>query len=130
VAAYDAEMDRQGVAAALRAKKTMSERHAKAAGALLAKGFERLKRIDPDELAPTDALRFVAEAIRLERLALGEPDAIGEQRIKGDPNHPLAVSTVVREVLVTTRQEAAAILEAARPQGGPPADGGSRSPPA
>jgi hypothetical protein len=52
----------------------MNERHAQEARGLQAKAVERLRALRPEELGPTHVLRFFAEAAKLERQALGEPD--------------------------------------------------------
>jgi hypothetical protein len=54
------------------------ERHVREARALQAKALERLRALRPEELGPADLLRYLVEAAKLERLALGEPDT--EQR--------------------------------------------------
>jgi len=80
VKAWDDEQDRLNRARQLREIQEMRERHANIAKHLQAKAYERLKRLDPDELEAPDVLRYFVEAARLERLARGEPDIIAEQR--------------------------------------------------
>jgi hypothetical protein len=58
----------------------MAERHAQEARGLQAKALERLRALRPEELGPADVLRYFVEAAKLERLALGEPETVAEQR--------------------------------------------------
>jgi hypothetical protein len=53
----------------------MRQRHAQEARALQAKAAQRLRALRPEELGPAELLRYFVEAAKLERLAVGEPDA-------------------------------------------------------
>ncbi len=61
----------------------MARRHVKQAKALQFKAIERLANMDPSELGPQDVLRYLVEATKLERLALGEPTERVEEEHKG-----------------------------------------------
>ena len=80
VAAWDRHLDAEACKAQEQARRDMAERHVKEARTLQAKAVERLRAIRPEELAPAEVLRFLVEAAKLERLALGEPETVLEQR--------------------------------------------------
>lgn len=80
VEAWDAEQDRVAREARLEAIRQMDDRHVSEARALQAKALERLRQIDPKELKPREVLNYLIEAAKLERLAMGQPDQIVEQR--------------------------------------------------
>jgi hypothetical protein len=88
-AAWDSHLDRQTREAQERARREMGERHAKIAVALQEKAIQRLKAMKLEEMSPSDALRFTTESIKLERLARGEPESIGEQRHGGTAASPI-----------------------------------------
>jgi hypothetical protein len=79
-AAWDRHLDAEACKAQEKARRDMAERHVKEAQTLQAKALERLRALRPEELGPTEVLRFLVEAAKLERLALGEPETVSEQR--------------------------------------------------
>jgi hypothetical protein len=79
-AAWDRHLDAEARQAQEKARREMAERHAQEARGLQAKALERLRGLRPEELGPADVLRYFVEAAKLERLALGEPEAVFEQR--------------------------------------------------
>jgi hypothetical protein len=52
----------------------MNRRHAQESRALQSKGLQGLKSVEPDQLKPTEIVRFCLEAAKLERMALGAPE--------------------------------------------------------
>jgi hypothetical protein len=59
----------------------MAERHAREALMLQNKAVERLRQLLPEELKARDALAYLVEAAKLERLARGEPtERVAEER--------------------------------------------------
>src|SRR5262249_30887465 len=92
-AAWDRHLDAQARHAQEKARRAMAERHSQEARGLQAKALERLRALRPEELGPADVLRYFVEAAKLERLALGEPEAVVEQR--GGP----VVLQIVEEVV-------------------------------
>jgi hypothetical protein len=76
----------------------MGERHAKEAQGLQAKALERMRTLRPEEMSPGDVLRFFVEAAKLERLALGEPDALQRQEVTGKGGGPVVLN-IVEEVV-------------------------------
>lgn len=64
----------------LKALRDMNERHIKEGLALQQKGLERLTKMPPDELPPSDAIRALLTGINVERLARGEPTDFIQQR--------------------------------------------------
>jgi hypothetical protein len=91
-AAWDRHLDAQARQAQQEARREMTERHVKEARALQAKALERLRALRPEELAPADVLRYFVEAVKLERLALGEPDAVQRQELTGRGGGPLRLT--------------------------------------
>jgi hypothetical protein len=71
--AWDEELERVRRQKQLEAVEEMAERHAKEALMLQNKAVERLRQLRPEELKPRDALTYLVEAAKLERLARGEP---------------------------------------------------------
>lgn len=71
-ARWDSEVDRQGRVAHIEAVRAMNERHAAAARQLQARALEALQGLPATDLAAADVLRFLVEACKLERLAVGE----------------------------------------------------------
>jgi hypothetical protein len=81
--AWDRHLDAEARQAQEQARREMVERHVREARALQAKALERLRALCPEELGPADLLRFIVEAAKLERLALGEPDAVQRHELTG-----------------------------------------------
>lgn len=54
----------------------MVKKHARIATKLQKKALERLKKLDPSKLTPSAVLNFLTEAIRIERLSLGEIEKV------------------------------------------------------
>jgi hypothetical protein len=81
--AWDRHLDAEARKAQEEARREMVDRHVREARALQAKALERLRALCPDELGPADLLRYVVEAAKLERLALGEPDAVQRHELTG-----------------------------------------------
>jgi len=88
----------------------MTERHVKEARALQGKALERLRALRPEELAPLEVLRYLVEAAKLERLALGEPETVSEARygpvvlqiVEEIVGRPAAAATAPTPLEVTT----------------------------
>jgi hypothetical protein len=74
--AWDDHQRRQARAAHAANIQEMNERHAREARGLQAKALERLRALRPEELQPAHVLRYLAEAAKLERTALGEPEEV------------------------------------------------------
>jgi hypothetical protein len=100
--AWDRHLDAEARRAQEEARREMAERHAKEARALQAKAVERLRSLRPEELGPTELLRYLVEAAKLERLALGEPDSVQRQELTGRGGGPLHFSL---EAVVTAARE-------------------------
>jgi hypothetical protein len=81
--AWDRHLDAEARQAREQARREMVERHVREARALQGKALERLRALCPEELGPADLLRFIIEAAKLERLALGEPDAVQRHELTG-----------------------------------------------
>jgi hypothetical protein len=90
--AWDRHLDAEARRAQEEARRDMAERQAREARALQAKAVERLKVLRPEELGPADVLRYFVEAAKLERLALGEPEAVQRQEVTGRGGSPLRFS--------------------------------------
>lgn len=81
--AWDAELDEQVREAQEKARKEMSERHIKEAMLMQQKLVESLKNIDPSELTPNDIARWLDTAVKIERMARGEPTENVSQEVRG-----------------------------------------------
>lgn len=100
--AWDRHLDAEARRAQEEARRDMAERQAREARALQAKAVERLKVLRPEELGPADVLRYFVEAAKLERLALGEPDAVQRQELTGRGGSPLRFS--LEDVVAAARE--------------------------
>jgi hypothetical protein len=80
--AWDEEQERQVRQAEVRAVKEMRARHAKQAMLLQQKAVLRLQAMKPDELSPRTLLEYLSEAIKIERQARGEPDAVVQENVR------------------------------------------------
>ena len=87
--AWDRHLDAQARQAQEETRREMTERHVKEARALQGKALERLRALRPEELGPADLLRYIVEAAKLERLAVGEPDGVQRQELTGRGGGPL-----------------------------------------
>jgi hypothetical protein len=87
--AWDRHLDAQARQAQEETRREMTERHVKEARALQGKALERLRALRPEELGPADLLRYIVEAAKLERLAVGEPDVVQRQELTGRGGGPL-----------------------------------------
>ncbi|MGE5551503.1 MAG: hypothetical protein ACM3ZC_13405 [Bacteroidota bacterium] len=96
VEAWDRFTARQEQEAALKARLDMSARHAKAAMVLMQKALQKLAKMKPEELEPGDVARFIDTAVKIERVARGEPADIirtedgGERTVTDDERNELA----------------------------------------
>jgi hypothetical protein len=70
-AAYDAHLDEVRLNAIEDRVTRLTEKHVKAAQSLIDKGLERLSDLDIEDMGPGDARMYLADGIRLQRLALG-----------------------------------------------------------
>jgi hypothetical protein len=71
--AWDAEQDRIRRDAMAKEAELMGERHARLARRVLDLAAQRIDALDPNDLPVHQLARLMAEASKLERLALGEP---------------------------------------------------------
>lgn len=86
-AAWDTELDRKAREAQEKARVEMAERHAKIAMAFQVKVMERIRSLSPDDLSPADLARWIDVAIKVERLARGEPTENTRQEVQGQLVH-------------------------------------------
>lgn len=75
-ALYDDELDRQYRAEQEEERKKMAERHAKQAMMIQNKIVQRLQTLDPNQLSPSDLIRWFDIAVKVERLARGQSTEI------------------------------------------------------
>jgi hypothetical protein len=80
---WDEAERKQARVAHTKALEEMRQRHLQEAMALQRAAIQRLRGMSLEELSPADTLRFCIEAAKLERLALGVPETIEEQRLTG-----------------------------------------------
>lgn len=95
---WDAHLDREARLAHVEAVREMGVRHAQAARALQERALAALESLSPADLAAHEILRFLVEAARLERLALGEPTDRTAQEVNGGA--PVVIEVVERIVPV------------------------------
>ena len=100
--AWDRHLDAEARRAQEEARREMVERHVREARALQGKALERLRALCPEELGPADLLRYIVEAAKLERLALGEPDAVQRHELTGRGGGALHFS--LEEVVAAARE--------------------------
>ena len=81
--AWDEQQRLLARAAHADAVREMNERQIQEAKALQSLAIQRLKSCNPEKLSTSDVLRYLIEAAKLERTALGEPQSIAEQRLTG-----------------------------------------------
>lgn len=72
VVAWENELDRVRLAAQTATVETMSKRHIEAAQELLKKGLEALEKVKIEDLDAANIRLYIADAIKLERLARGQ----------------------------------------------------------
>ncbi len=78
--AWDDFQDKKAQEAAITQIEEMKKRHVQQSVALQTKALQRLQSLDPRELTATNVLGYIAEAIKIERMARGEPETIMEER--------------------------------------------------
>ena len=98
--AYDDYLDGLKRIEQEKAIKEMAERHAQIAKAMLDKVYERVIKIDPNKLKPSDVAKWVEVAIKIERLARGEPTEIN------NPQVPKIVEVLLPSEAVNDEQKA------------------------
>jgi hypothetical protein len=81
--AWDQHERQVARAAHAKAIEDMNRRHLQEARAFQHLAAQRIKAMNLEKLSPADTLRFCIEAAKLERLALGVPETIEEQRLTG-----------------------------------------------
>ena len=81
--AWDAHERRQARAAHAQQIEEMNRRHVQEARGLQSAAVGRLKSLNLEQLSPSEMLRFLVAAAKLERTALGVPESIEEQRHTG-----------------------------------------------
>ena len=96
VAQWDAHLDREGRAAHIEAVKAMNQRHADAARQLQVRALQSLSEMQASDLDAANVLRFLVEACKLERLAVGEVT----DRTATESKAPLVLEIVERIVPV------------------------------
>jgi hypothetical protein len=101
--AWDRHLDAEARQAQETARREMVERHLREAHTLQGKALQRLQALTPEELGPTELLRYIVEAVKLERLLLGEPDTVQRHELTGRGGSALHFSledavTAIREL--------------------------------
>lgn len=84
--AFDDEMDRKAILDNEKKRREMVKRHASAATMFQGKVIERLNSLKPEELSPSDLIRWFTEAVKIERLSRGESTDIAEVNHSGEVN--------------------------------------------
>jgi hypothetical protein len=102
VNAWDRHLDALGCQTQEERRREMAERHVEVCRALQAKALQRLQELSPEELGPGDLLRYIVEAVKVERLALGEPDTLQRHEVTGRGGGPLHFS--LEEAVAAARE--------------------------
>jgi hypothetical protein len=121
--AWDRHLDAEARQAQEEARREMVERHVREARALQGKALERLRALCPEELGPADLLRYIIEAAKLERLALGEPDTVQRHELTGRGGGALHFS--LEEAVAAARELEEAEHDSVQRDGGDPVQDGS-----
>lgn len=82
--AWDRHEDRRKQAAYLNKVDEMAERHAIVARSLIGKAAQALNILEVEDLTISDILKMFGEAVRLERLSMGVPEAFTKQQFVKD----------------------------------------------
>jgi hypothetical protein len=90
--AWDDEMDRHNRESQMDMVREMNRRHVGEAKALQAKALEALKKLNAETMTAPEVLRFIVEAAKLERVAVGVPDEVQQVQHTGPGGGPVAVS--------------------------------------
>jgi hypothetical protein len=81
--AWDVHERRQARVAHAQQIEEMNRRHVQEARGLQSLAIGYLKSGNQEQLTPSQVLRIIVDAAKLERTALGEPESIEEQRLTG-----------------------------------------------
>ena len=123
--AWDRHLDAEARETQEAARRDMVQRHLQEALALQSKALERLRALVPQELGPADLLRYIVEAAKLERLALGEPDTVQRHELTGRGGSALHFS--LEDAVAAARELEEANRDCLQRDRGEPVQG--RSPP-
>jgi hypothetical protein len=121
--AWDRHLDAEARQAQEAARREMVERHLREARTLQGKALQRLQALTPEELGPAELLRYITEAIKLERLALGEPDSVQRHELTGRGGSTLHYS--LEEAVTAARELEEAEHGCVQRDGGPTLQDGS-----
>jgi hypothetical protein len=83
---YDKEMDRKALIEDEKKRREMVKRHANASVLFQQKVVERLRTIKPEELTPSELIRWFETSVKIERLSRGESTDIAEVNHSGEVN--------------------------------------------
>jgi len=72
VAAYERFMDAQRVRVQVYERRKMNDRHASMSMLVQQRVLDRIKNLKPEELSPSECVRWLEAAVRIERMARGE----------------------------------------------------------
>lgn len=101
--AFDREQDRLWLASQAKARKEMAQRHVKVANAVMNKVVKRLNKLDPDDLTPSELVKFFEAASKVERLALEQPTRV---EITGKDGGPMSLEVGLNDEERRARLEA------------------------
>lgn len=95
--AWDSEQDRLYRLDLNRQRRDMAKRQAKIAQGVQGKIVARLQTINPNELSPSDLIRWLEISAKVERTALGEPDRVAVSVDGTTPDSETAVEALSDE---------------------------------
>ncbi|MEH7114554.1 hypothetical protein V7124_19640 [Neobacillus niacini] len=83
-AEYDKDMDRKALIEDEKKRREMVKRHANASMMFQQKVIERIRTIKPEELSPSELIRWFETSVKIERLSRGESTDISEIAHSGE----------------------------------------------
>lgn len=89
---YEEHLSREADDAKIKLFTDMNERHINEAKHFQKVLLERFQNINPDELTPSDMVRFLDISTKVERIAMGAPSEVIRQEHSGIDGKPIEVS--------------------------------------
>jgi hypothetical protein len=103
-AAWDWEQRRLRALKLQERRDQMTDNQATLGAALWSVGSQDLDKVKPEELSVQDRLRLIEAGVRIERLALGEPDSIQQRNGEQSPSASVNVGICISDILAKIRE--------------------------
>lgn len=118
--AWDIHVDEEARLDQIEAVKEMRKRHAAVANMTLGKAAERLRTAPTETLSIADAARLLDLAVKVERMARGEPDRVSQ--VQGPDGSPIQVQVDQTTVEALEARLTALLIEAEADDGDAPVE--------